>query len=47
VGVSAAIDAEASPGELLAAAWHLSVCTDCRRFVWRLVLATRVLRSTR
>jgi hypothetical protein len=47
VGVSAALDAETSPREMLAAVWHLSVCMDCRRFVRRLVLATHVLRSTR
>jgi putative zinc finger protein len=44
--VSAAIDDEASAGELLAAALHVAGCEACRRFVVEIVGVARVLRSS-
>ena len=44
--MSAAIDKEARPAELLAAVSHLADCEDCRRFVAEIGTVTRVLRST-
>jgi len=44
--VSAGLDQEAAPGELLAASLHLATCPDCRLFCGRIDSVSRVLRST-